>query len=361
MSAVWVENPNRLPAANDHGPVGLDTEFERRSTFHPKLALVQAAHAQDRWLIDPLAYDAGPDLRALVDGRACVMHSAGEDLEALAPLLGDAPLKLFDTQIAAAMCGMGSGLGYRKLVAAVVGIEVSKDETRSDWLQRPLSARQLAYAEQDVAHLATLYEVLSAELQRRGRTSWHAEDCERLVRRARGDRAQADQQPQRSFATAADWPDAAQARLRRVLRWREATAREIDRPRPWLLDDAHALALAQHPPKNAPELFERVRGQRCMRAAQRSELLALLTAAATPEELAELKPIPRAPKGETRAAADAMHAVVQATADKLDLPMGVLCPRRLTDQLAATRAWPGDLEGWRRGVLEAELTPLLPD
>lgn len=360
MSATWIDHGNTLPPPRAREPVGLDTEFMRRNTFFPKLALVQAAHAGNCWLIDPLAYDAGTDLRALVADRPCVMHSASEDLEALAPLLGDMNFDLFDTQIAAALCGMGPGLSYQKLVAALLGIDIPKDETRSDWLQRPLTASQLDYAEQDVAHLDALHEKLSVDLQRRGRSGWHAEDCARMVRRAQRNQAQTDPQPQRGFAGAADWPPEAQARLKRALLWRDGAAHKLDRPRPWLLDDAHALALSQQPPQTSQELFERVQGQRALRGAQRAELLILLQASATAEELAELAPIPPAPKGETKRAVDAMRAVVQAAAAKLDLPAGLLCPRRLIEELAVTRAWPASLEGWRRALLEAELTPLVP-
>jgi ribonuclease D len=359
MSPGWIESGGLLPGPPERGLLGLDTEFMRRNTYFPKLALVQVAYGDACWLIDPLAFDVGPDLRKLVAGNLCVMHSAGEDMEALAPLLGDTPLRLFDTQIAAALCGMGPGLSYQKLVADVLGIGIPKDETRSDWLQRPLTASQIDYAAQDVTHLAALHEKLATELERRGREAWHAEDCARLVQRAYRDPAQADPQPQRGFRNAADWPDAVRARLRRVLLWRDDTARKLDKPRPWILDDAHALALAQQPPGDARELFERVKGQRALRGPQRTELLAILHASATPEELATLAPTPAAPKGETKRVVDAMRTVVQSLAAELELPTGLLCPRRLIEEFAVTRVWPDGLQGWRAEVLEAELTPLL--
>ena len=126
MNAAWIDHPDSLPGSPGSGALGLDTEFMRRNTYFPKLALVQAALAGTGWLLDPLAYDAGADVRALVGGRVCVMHSAGEDMEALAPLLDGTPLALFDTQIAAAMCGMGPGLSYQKLVASVLGIDSTR-------------------------------------------------------------------------------------------------------------------------------------------------------------------------------------------------------------------------------------------
>lgn len=360
MSAAWIDHADRLPALDGRTPLGLDTEFMRRNTFHPKLALVQAAHGEGRWLLDPLAYDAGADVRALVEGRLCVMHSASEDLEALAPLLGDTVLDLFDTQIAAALCGMGPGLSYQKLVAGVLGVDIAKDETRSDWLQRPLTPGQLDYAEQDVVHLAVLHDRLAELLRQRGRTEWHAEDCARLVQRARRNQIESDPQPQRGFATAAGWRPEAQVRLRRVLRWRDTAARALDKPRPWVLDDAHALALADNPPGDASALFERVKGQRALRGPQRAELLELLQTGTTPDELETLAPIPPALKGERRRAADAMRDVVQVVATELDVPAGLLCPRRLLEEFVASCNWPDGLQGWRRGVLETRLSTLLP-
>lgn len=359
MSATWIDHAGNLPVPADHDLLALDTEFMRRDTYYPRLALAQVAHAGTCWLIDPLAYDAGADLRALVAGRVCVMHSASEDMEALAPLLGDAPLQLFDTQIAAALCGMGPGLSYQKLVASVLGIDIPKDETRSDWLQRPLTAGQLEYAAQDVEFLGPLHARLAAELAQRGRTGWHAEDCARLVQRVHQDPAQADPQPQQAFHGTSEWSADARARLKRVLLWRNDAARRLDKPRPWILDDAHALALVQQPPADAQSLFERVKGQRALRGPQRAELLPLLQAPASAAELDALAPTPGTPKGEARHAADAMRDVVQAIAAKLDLPPGLLCPRRLIEQFVVTRAWPEGLHGWRTGVLEAELTPLL--
>lgn len=361
MTATWIDQPGMLVTPPTGGIVGLDTEFMRRNTYYPKLALLQAAHAGERWLLDPQAYDASQDALALTTGHTCVMHSAGEDLEALAPLLGDETLRLFDTQIAAAMCGMGPGLSYQKLVAALLDIDIPKDETRSDWLQRPLTASQLDYAEQDVAHLAALHASLTGQMQQRGRLDWHAEDCARLVQRAQRNRTQIDPQPQLGFSGAADWPPEAQARLRRILIWRETTARGLDKPKPWILDDAHALALAHQPPATVQDLFERVKGQRALRGPQRTDLFAQLCAQATPEELSDLPTIPASPRGAGKRAVDAMRQVVLAAAEMLDLPAGLLCPRRLIEEFIATRRWPDGLQGWRAGVLQSELTSMLPD
>jgi ribonuclease D len=361
MSAAWIDAPGALPVPSDTEIIGLDTEFMRRNTFYPKLALIQVAHADDHWLLDPLSYDAGPDLRRLFAGRTCVMHSASEDLEALAPLMGGQPVALFDTQIAAALCGMGSAVSYQKLVAALLAIDLGKSETRSNWLARPLSAGQLEYAEQDVAYLQAVHDQLREQLQRRGRLAWHTEDCRRLVQKVNRASTMVDPQPQRAYSGACRWPREAQARLRRILRWLDATARDIDRPKPWVLDNAQALALARQPPRNARELFERVKGQRALRSPQRHQLLTVVQAPTTAEELAGLAPIPGAPKGTAKHAVTAMRQAVRHTAARLDIPPGLLCPRRAIDQFAATHQWPESLQGWREEVLRVELTCLLPE
>jgi ribonuclease D len=360
MSAAWIADASAfaqwIGQIGDQ-PIALDTEFMRRDTFYPRLALIQIAAGGKCALIDPVAFDAAPGMRRLVDRRMWIMHSASEDMEALAPLLDGANLRLFDTQIAAALCGLGFGLSYRNLVSSLLGVEIPKDETRSDWLRRPLSGAQIDYAEQDIAHLHELHALLEAQLQQRGRTAWHAEDCARLSLRLR--RSDADPQPQRAFRNAAAWPRARQALLRRVLRWRERSARALDKPRPWLLDDANALSLASSPPSSSNELFERTRGLRALRSTPRAELFEVLRAPVTEAEIAETAPILASPSGDAKTAVNAMKQTVDAIAMKLDLPSGLLCPRRLLEEYAVTREWPEGLQGWRRTVLEPELAPLL--
>ena len=183
--AAWIDRTETLQEFNRRPGrlIGLDTEFMRTDTFAPRLALIQIEVEGAVALVDPTA---GLDLAALSTRlgdpqTVSIMHSASEDLDALGPLLPDGLGTLFDTQIAAAFCGLGAGLGYQKLVLAVCGVDLPKGETRSDWLQRPLSPQQLEYAAQDVIHLPALHADLSARLDTRGFTEWHAEDCARML------------------------------------------------------------------------------------------------------------------------------------------------------------------------------------
>lgn len=360
--AAWIDRTESLCdfLADASTTIGLDTEFMRVDTFAPKLALVQIEINGRIALVDPLAsLDPAPLAARLSDpGTLSIMHSASEDLDALAPIVPGGLGALFDTQIAAAFCGLGAGLGYQKLVLAITGVDLPKGETRSDWLRRPLSAEQLEYAAQDVIHLPAVHAALSERLAVRGFAAWHAEDCARMLERAR--RREPDREPQLAFRGAAEWPREQQALLRRVLLWRDATARRIDAPRPWLIDDARALELAARPPRDAEALHERTRGLRALRAAERASLLDVLTQPLQDEEL-EFAPIPPPASLKERRAIAALKEHVVARATELDIPEGLLCSRRHLETLWLTRRWPASLEGWRREILHDVLMAHLPD
>ena len=358
----WIDTPTALASWLDARAmpqlIGLDTEFMRTNTFTPRLALVQLCVDGHIALLDiPRLGQPEPLITQLLDARdLCVMHSAGEDLEALASMLPRGPAALFDTQIAAAMAGLGFGLSYQKLVLLLIGVDVPKGETRSDWLLRPLSAAQLEYAAQDVVWLPRLHEILVEKLGALGRLEWLAEDCRTLVERAN---TQPDPEPQRAFRGAADWPLERQALLRRMLIWRDARARTLDKPKPWILDDAHALQLASQPPRDGSELFERTKGLRALRGPQRQELLDLLLAPLTDADLA-FAPIPAPLDLEQRRAMAAMKDTIVAIAAELGMPEGLLCARRHLESLLTERAWPTALNGWRRPILHDALMTQMP-
>lgn len=361
--ADWIEHRSELEqwlAELSTGAVlGLDTEFMRRNTFYPQLALLQLELRGRYALVDPLAFDIGHALQPLESANVItLMHSASEDLETLSPWLPEGPRVLFDTQIAAALVGMGLGLSYRALVAELVGVEVDKGETRSDWLQRPLTASQRDYATLDVVYLETIHQQLAERLAQRGRTAWHAEDCERLKRKSCP--REGDPQPQLAYRGAAEWPREQQALLRRILLWRDATARLLDKPRPWLLEDALVLSIAQQPPKDQDELDRRCAGQRALRSLQRAELFELLQPAVTDDEVAATHLIPAYPQGAAKQTLATMKQCVDSLAAELDLPPGLLCSRRVLEEFVVTGQWPDALEGWRHALLFDRLTSLLP-
>ena len=347
----WI---SRMPAA-----IGLDTEFMRISTFFPKLALIQLVFGEHIALIDPVA---DIELGALGDAlaeptRIVIMHSASEDIEALATRFPRGMAQLFDTQIAAAFAGLGAGLGYQKLVREMLGVDLPKAETRSDWLRRPLSPQQLEYAAHDVVHLPALHAALTERVAQRGYSTWLAEDCARMIERAR--QREPDAEPQTALRGAADWAPPRQAMLRRVLRWRDATARRTDTPRPWILDDSTALDVSARPPRDSADLAARTKGLRGLRGALRTELYELLQRPLTDDDLS-FEPIPHAPSARDKPLLAALKEVVAARAIELDLPEGLLCSRKHLESLLVTRRWPAALGGWRREVLHDALISRLP-
>jgi len=162
--------------------VALDTEFMRVDTFYPIAGLIQVGDGRCAYLIDPLRIsDWSAFCGLLEDERVTkVLHACSEDLEVLLRLTGSLPSPLFDTQLAAGYLNIGFSMGYSRLVHAVLGIELPKGETRSDWLQRPLSEMQVRYAAEDAQHLAELYLALLPRLDSSKR-AWILEDGEELV------------------------------------------------------------------------------------------------------------------------------------------------------------------------------------
>ena len=356
----WIADPAELTAAVAHRPsrIGLDTEFIRERTYWPVLALVQIAVDDEILLVDPTRPGIAAALAPLLADEQVlkVMHSAGEDLVALKRACSVLPAPLFDTQVAATLAGIGGSMGYQKLVEHVTGVTLPKGETRSDWLRRPLSASQLDYAADDVRHLFALHDALEPKLRDLDRLSWAAADCARMLANA----DDADRWPHLALRGAQYLDPAGQARMLRLLRWREAQARSSDRPRSWILDNELATTLARTPPPDQSAL------QVVLDAtpkAPRSLGAPLWQALSTPLPDEDAMPLARADDRD-KARLRSLQDAVAAHSAGLGLPDGVLASKRslqtlLGAALDGDTAWPAALEGWRRRELEPVLTPLL--
>src|SRR5690348_11615638 len=164
--------------------VTVDTEFMRDKTYWPQLCLVQIAGPEESAAIDPLA--PGIDLAALFELMAApqvlkVFHAARQDIEIFFNLTGAVPRPLFDTQVAAMVCGFGDAVSYENLANKLAGARIDKSSRFTDWSQRPLTERQLHYALCDVGPLRTAYEKLAARLAKSGRASWLDEEMAQLT------------------------------------------------------------------------------------------------------------------------------------------------------------------------------------
>ena len=363
---IWINDPAALQPRFARRParVGLDTEFIRERTFWPQLALVQIAldggtgdlMPDDILLVDPLVPGMADALATILADTTVlkVMHSPSEDLVAFRHACGVVPSPLFDTQAAAAMAGIGGGLGYQKLVEQLTGTTLSKGETRSDWLRRPLSPAQLEYAADDVRHLFEMHDILADQLQRSGRSEWLAEDAARTVTNAANEGP--ERWPHLSLRSAGFLEPEAQHRLLRLLRWRDQYARANDRPRSWILDNELAVNLARTPPMDVAGLLRAFDSQP---KAPRKLADAIWQALQTP--LPDEADAPDARQAETRdkARLRRLQEAVGARSKALELPDGVLASRRWLEALMDTGEWPDALGGWRRAVLEPALAPLL--
>lgn len=357
----WIDSPEALAAhlAETPAVVGLDTEFIRERAYWPQLALVQIAIRGDGdrlkvLLVDPLADGIPSALAPLLADRSVtkVMHSASEDLVALGHTCGVVPSPLFDTQIAAALCGIGAGVGYQRLVEQVEGVSLAKGETRSDWLRRPLSESQLQYASDDVLHLHGLFHALDAKLGELGRREWLREDCARMVTNAQHE--DSEPWPHLSVRAAQFLDGEAQHRLLRLLRWREVQARSSDRPRNWVLDNDMASTLAKTPPDSPQALRDwlQVRPK-----APRKLADPLWQALVSPLDDEADAPL-ASTDDRNRKLLRGLQDAVGELSGELGLPAGVLASRRWLERLLDGQ-WPDALEGWRRTLLEPRLAPLL--
>ena len=238
--------------------IALDTEFMRDQTYWPKLCLIQVASPGTEAIIDPLA--DGIDLSAfyalLKDGELVkVLHAARQDIEIFFHQGGVVPAPLFDTQIAAMVCGFGDAASYETLTRRLARAEVDKSARFTDWSRRPLSARQLDYALADVTHLRTIYETLSAQLERSGRSSWVKEEIAAL-QDPELYRLDPDEAWRRLKARSSN--KRFLAMLATIAAWREREAQERDVPRNRILRDEALTEIAAHPPESIDAL-ERIR------------------------------------------------------------------------------------------------------
>jgi ribonuclease D len=231
--------------------IALDTEFFRETSYFPVPALLQIFDGEQIYLVDPLAVDDFSAFKMLLQNHNVtkVVHSCSEDLDVFRRLCGELPEGLFDTQIAAAYCGEGFSLSYQNLVAQLLDRTISKDETRSDWLQRPLTARQCEYAAHDVRWLLDLHQHLNDKLQSLARSDWCAEDIGKMLREAKN--PDADAMLYRRIKAATRLQRWQLNRLRALCAWRERTAREKDCPKGRIASDAALLELVQLRPEQA--------------------------------------------------------------------------------------------------------------
>lgn len=237
-----------------HGSFGLDMEFQRERTYRPRLHLVQVSLPGEPRLIDPLAI---PDLDPLWEVIADpaiekIVHAGGQDMEIVFARSGLIPRNVFDTQVAAALIGLGDQIGYANLISRMLSKRLKKGETITDWSVRPLSKAQLDYALDDVRYLHELRDRLWNSLSERGRQTWLKEELEHYE-----DRLTYEKDP-RMLWTRISRMRSLDRRglgiLRELAAWREEEAARRDEPRGRIVSDETLVEIARRAPRKPEDL-----------------------------------------------------------------------------------------------------------
>jgi len=331
--------------------VTVDTEFLRESTFWPKLCLIQMASPEHAVIIDVLCEDLDltPFFDLMRDETVMkVFHAARQDIEIIVHLAGFVPHPVFDTQVAAMVCGFGDSISYDQLVGKITGARIDKTSRFTDWSRRPLTDRQLTYALADVTHLRDVYSFLSANLEEQNRSDWVREEMEVLTSRE----------------TYELHPENAWTRLKlrikkpldfavlmKLAEWREISARTRDVPRNRVLKDDAIYELSTQQPadqKGLAALRSIPRGFEKSRTA--GEILAVIADAKT----IPVEDLPKLPRGKpspdgTSAAVDLLKVLLKMTSEENGVAAKVIATVDDLEKLAADdEANVVALKGWRR-------------
>ena len=333
--------------------VTVDTEFMRERTFWPKLCLVQVAGEEEAAIIDPLApgMDLSPLFELMSDERVLkVFHAGRQDIEIFHHLSGRVPAPVFDTQIAAMVCGFGDQVSYEALATRLAGAKIDKGSRFTDWARRPLSRRQLEYALADVTHLRKVYRRLKEELALSGREEWLKEELALLV-----DPATYEQEAEEAWRRVKFRPrDPRQlALLQRLAGWREEEAKRRDLPRRRVLKDEAIAEIAGEMPTSREEL-ERLRNVSAGMAKSetgRAILELVRQVKELPEQALpkpEKKPKPH-PEG-TQARADILKLALKIVSEREGIAPRLIASARDLERLAAGETDLPVMRGWRRKV-----------
>ncbi|NWC11308.1 ribonuclease D [Pseudomonas agarici] len=336
--------------------VALDTEFMRVDTFYPIAGLIQIGDGMRVYLIDPLTIDNWLPLAALLENPAVVkvVHACSEDLEVLLRLTGSLPVALFDTQLAAAYLNLGFSMGYSRLVQEVLGIELPKGETRSDWLQRPLSETQVSYAAEDALHLAEVYTRLRPQLPH-DKYAWVLEDGAELVANLR--REVDPYEVYREAKLAWKLSRAQLAVLRELCAWREREARVRDLPRNRIIREHSLWPLAKSQPDNLVTLA-RIEDMHPRTVRQDGEFLLELIKQASSVPMDQWPPVVPEPLPiEAGALVKRLRAIGQAEAERLNIAPELMLRKKTLEALIKSGfpdgpyQLPDSLRGWRRELM----------
>lgn len=347
--------------------LAVDTEFMRTNTFYPLPALLQVNDGDANYLIDPLEIK---DYSGIVEVMTSehvqkVLHSCSEDLDVFFTLFRCLPVNLLDTQVAAAFCGYGFSLGYGNLVQAILAIDLPKGETRSNWLQRPLTEAQRVYAALDVEYLYELATILNQQLTQLDRHDWVAQECALLM----GNYVDG-QNPSNAIARfKGAWRlDARQLGVLAALaEWRDQQAQARDVPRGYILKDKTVFAIAEMLPdhvgqlRRAPELSDKTIRR------HGEKVIELVSSVAAMEEAHLPAPVVRPPSSKQQELIKKMREALAEVAQQHQIAPEYLARKKDYEYIVRAQAagktgevlFPESLQGWRAPLVKAEILKIL--
>ncbi len=336
----------------EHGAyITVDTEFIRDKTYFPKLCLVQIAGGKHAAIIDPLA--AGINLEPLFallqkPDLIKVFHACRQDIEIFHLLSGEVPVNIFDTQIAASVCGYGESVSYETLVNKIVGQDLDKSSRFTDWSARPLSEKQLAYALSDVTHLQTIYEHLRDKIEQAGRASWiieeHAQLSDPALYRVDPDNAW----KRLKYGTMRPKHLAV---LHELAKWREIEARKNDVPRGRILKDEALVELASAIPRKTADLARMRNVDKSLSKGKAEEIFACVERAlALPQtEWPQVGKSKKTPANISSLVA-MLQLLLKVKADIHGIAASMIADKDDLEAIALGKADIAVLQGWRNDV-----------
>lgn len=342
--------------SEESGVVAVDTEFLREKTYSAKLCLVQLGIDEHQYCIDVLAIE---DLSLLIDLFANervlkLFHAARQDMEVVYQTLNVLPRPIFDTQLASAFCGGDMQQGYGAMVQERTGVELPKTQSRTDWTRRPLTADQIEYAGDDVAHLEELYTQCNLHLEQTGRLEWYQQEIETYYDL---DKYVIDPALAYKRLSGGGLKLKQQYLLKALAEWREASAQKRDIPRTWVVRDDKLYDFVNQMPSNEQEIKDLdIFGRKSVTylAPQALEIVASLTVGET-ALWRKTEPLTKPEK----TVCNNLMKQLAGISKELEIAQALLGTRKNVESLYRHRSSKKLLKGWRQDVVGEPLLEYL--
>ena len=370
LAVTWIRQQAQLDAVIEAlkscGRVALDTEFIKRDTYYPRLALIQINTGEHIYLLDAPQLQLSTLWQALSEVDIAIWHACGEDLGIFYLLSGCPPLtNIFDTQIALSYLTGQLQMGYQQALDDQLDRHIDKEHSQSDWLRRPLSEEQEQYAIDDVRFLPALYLNLEYELKQQGLYEYVWADCQLYAAELYESQHVADDA---MYLTMADYRYNAlqMAILQAVATWREQLARATNQPRTFVIKKQAVREIITEKPTTMRELAHKTTIHRSMLRLYGEELLNVIKQAQnlSPSEYPPQLPAPY--RSKNKVLSKAVQEVIEDHAKKISIPANVLMRKKWLSQLYEVIAYdkaltelPQGLQGWRHEWVTQTLIPVI--